>query len=247
MTISPFPGGRNAAVSLTYDDGIASHRAEVAPALTRRKLHGTFFCPANADDLHEHVDGWRAMAAAGHEIGNHTCFHPCRSTDGAGWPDKAYDLRSYNRRRIDDEVRLAARVLRLVDGRERRAYGATCGHTTCGRDAAEESFVDALRPFTTHVRAARGGVQPLAKPAFVTGSHAGDHKTAAETIAVIEPMLASGGWLLIEMHGVGPEAHPLHVVRDEHERLLDWIAARSARLWCATVSEAAESLAALPA
>lgn len=247
MTLAPFPGGRRAAISLSYDDGIASHRAEVAPSLSARGLRGTFFCPANADDLHANVEGWRQLALAGHEIGNHTCFHPCRRKPGAGWPDAAYDLCTYNRKRIVDEVTLASRVLRLVDGRERRAYGATCGHTTFGPEGAAESFVDAMRPFTTHVRADRGGILPLRRPDFVTGSHLGDRLTAAETIAVIEPLLASAGWLIIEMHGVGRETHPHHIERDEHSRLCDWIAARSATLWSATVSEAAACLAALPA
>jgi sialate O-acetylesterase len=246
MPDGPFPGGRRAAISLTYDDGIACHREVVAPALSARGLRGTFFCPANADDLHAQTDGWRAMAAAGHELGNHTCFHPCRAKDGDGWPDRAYDLRGYNRKRIVEEVGLAQRVLKLVDGRERRAYGATCGHTTIGPAGAEESFVDALRPFTTHVRAARGGALPLRRPPFVTGSLLADHATAAAAIAVAEPLLDAGGWLIVEMHGVGAGTHPLFVELDEHTRLLEWIAARSDRLWSATVSGAAAIMGTLP-
>lgn len=246
MTIAPFPGGRRAAVSLTYDDCLPCHRAEVAPALSARGLAGTFFCPAGYGDLHDNVAAWRAVAATGHELGNHTCFHPCRRREGAAWPDPAYDLKTYSRRRIVDELLLADRVLRLVDGQERRAYAATCGNTTVGPDGAEESFVDDLRRVATVVRSGRGGIQPLRRPDFVLGSVSADGRDAATTIAAIEPVLDAGGWVLVEMHGVGAGTHSLHVARDEHDRLIDWIAARSDRLWAATASAAAECLAALP-
>jgi peptidoglycan/xylan/chitin deacetylase (PgdA/CDA1 family) len=239
----PFPGGCRAAVSLTYDDGLACHRELVAPMLSARGLRGTFFCPASADDLHAHVSGWRSLATAGHEIGNHTCFHPCRAADGVAWPDRAYDLRGYNRLRIRDEVRLAQRVLALVDGRERRAFGATCGHTTVGPDGAEESFLDDLRPFTTHVRAGRGGPLPLAPAPFVAGSLVADGRRAVDLIALLEPVVAAGGWLRLLMHGVGAGTHPLFIAVDEHARLCDWIANRPDLLWAPTVSEAVAALA----
>jgi peptidoglycan/xylan/chitin deacetylase (PgdA/CDA1 family) len=245
MSTAPFPGDRRAAVSLTYDDCLPCHRGEVAPGLSARGLAGTFFCPAAAGDLHGNVEAWRAVAATGHELGNHTCFHPCRRREGAAWPDPAYDLRTYSRRRIVDELLLADRVLRLVDGRERRAYAATCGQTTVGADGAEESFVDDLRRVASVVRSGRGGIQPLRRPDFVVGSVSGDGKDAATIIAAIEPVLVAGGWVLVEMHGVGEGTHSLHVARTEHARLCDWIAGRSDQLWSATVSDAADRLAAI--
>ena len=239
---APFPGGRRAAVSLTYDDCLPCHRLAVAPALSSRGLSGTFYCPAAADDLHTHVPEWRAIAHAGHELGNHTCFHPCRRRDGAAWPDPTYDLKSYSRRRVIDEVQLAGRILHLVDGNDRRSYAATCGNTTVGPDGAEASFVDDLRHHATIVRSGRGGPQPLRKPDFVLGSHSADDSDAATTIAAIEPVLASGGWLIIEMHGIGAGTHGLFVAEAEHTRLLDWIAERSAGLWAGTVSGVAACL-----
>lgn len=243
----PFPGGRRAAVSLTYDDCLPCHRLAVAPALSDRGMLGTFYCPANAGDLHANVEAWRAVARSGHELGNHTCFHPCRRREGADWPDPAYDLKTYSRRRIVDELHLAERVLRLVDGCERRSFAATCGQTACGPDGAEVSFVDDLRRFATVVRSGRGGIQPLRRPDLVLGSHSADGKDAAATIAALEPLLDAGGWLLIEMHGVGQGTHGLFVDAAQHALILDWIAARADRIWAGTASAAAERLAALPA
>src|SRR3954470_638734 len=39
----PWPGSARAAVSLTYDDGLASHIEVVGPALEKHHLRGTFF------------------------------------------------------------------------------------------------------------------------------------------------------------------------------------------------------------
>lgn len=245
MTTPPFPGDRRAAVSLTYDDCLPCHRSEVAPGLSARGLRGTFFCNAASGDLHEHVEAWRGVAATGHELGNHTCFHPCRRQEGASWPEATYDLKAYSRRRIVDELLLADRVLRLVDGRERRAFAATCGHTTVGPDGAEESFVDDLRRVASVVRSGRGGVHPLRRPEFVVGSIAGDKLDAAALIGAIEPVLASGGWVLVCMHGVGAGTHPLFIDKAEHDQVCDWIAAQAKVLWSAAVSDVADRLTAL--
>lgn len=205
-------------------------------------MRGTFYCPAAAGDLHANVAAWRAVAAAGHELGNHTCFHPCRRRDGADWPQTAYDLKRYDRRRIVDELLLADRVLRLVDGQPQRSFAASCGHTTVGPDGAEESFVDDLRRCATIVRSGRAGVLPLRRPEFVVGSHAADAKTAAATITAIEPALQDGGWIVVIMHGVGTGTHSHFIAADEHLRLIDWIAAHNDRLWSAPVSSVAAAL-----
>jgi peptidoglycan/xylan/chitin deacetylase (PgdA/CDA1 family) len=242
----PFPGNRRAAVSLTYDDCLPCHRTLVASELSARGLKGTFYCPAACDDLHDHVEAWRAVAAAGHELGNHTCFHPCRRRDGAAWPDATYDLKTYSRRRIVDEMLLAERVLRLVDGRERRSFAATCGNTTVGPDGAEESFLDDLRRFATVVRSGEAGVLPLRRPDLVVGSVTADGSTAARIIAAIEPVLATGGWVVVLAHGVGAGTHGLFVDADVHARVIAWIAERSPTVWSGTVSEVAACLQALP-
>lgn len=244
--MQPFPNGRRAAVSLTYDDCLPCHRAVVAPALNARGLRGTFYCPAASGDLHDNVEAWRAVAASGHELGNHTCFHPCRRKEGASWPEPAYDLKAYQHRRIVDELLLADRVLRLVDGCERRSFAATCGNTATGPDGAEVSFVDDLRRVATVVRTGAGRIHPLAPPPFLVGQYSIDGADAAKAIAQIEPVIAAGGWVVILAHGVGAGTHGLFIDEREHEQVLDWIAERTDRLWSGTVSEVAAVLSGLP-
>jgi peptidoglycan/xylan/chitin deacetylase (PgdA/CDA1 family) len=85
-----------AAVSLTYDDGLPIHYNLSGPLLERHNLRATFYPPIESD-LRLHPDRWRELAAAGHELGNRTIFHPCRQTDPEPYPwrDERSDLAGY--------------------------------------------------------------------------------------------------------------------------------------------------------
>lgn len=80
--ICQFKDGRQAAVSLTFDDGLADDYFLIAPQLNRLGMHGTFWiCASNigTDDNYSLRLTWdqcREMAAAGHEISNHSWSHP---------------------------------------------------------------------------------------------------------------------------------------------------------------------------
>ena len=68
-----WPNGAKAAV-LTYDDALTSQLDNAVPALDAVGFKGTFFLagPKLAD-----IARWRAAAAEGHELANHTIFHAC--------------------------------------------------------------------------------------------------------------------------------------------------------------------------
>ncbi|HEU5101531.1 MAG TPA: polysaccharide deacetylase family protein [Roseiflexaceae bacterium] len=80
-----WPNSIQCAVSLTYDDGLPIHYTLVGPALQRLGLLATFY-PMVQSDLIWHADSWRGLAQAGHELGNHSLFHPCRQTDTGQYP-----------------------------------------------------------------------------------------------------------------------------------------------------------------
>jgi peptidoglycan/xylan/chitin deacetylase (PgdA/CDA1 family) len=85
-----WPRGARAAIVLTYDDALASQLANAVPALDRSGLHATFFLSAVRPG---DVSRWRAVAAKGHELANHTIFHPCAA---ATYPaDPRYTAEAY--------------------------------------------------------------------------------------------------------------------------------------------------------
>ena len=80
----PWPNGAKAAVVLSYDDGVDVHLDYVAPDLEAAGLRGTFFVPGHSESLAKRFPEWRALAARGHELGNHAIFHPCLRTRPPG-------------------------------------------------------------------------------------------------------------------------------------------------------------------
>ena len=70
----PWPHGKKAAIVLTYDDSLHSQLDIAIPQLNEVGFKGTFFL--NGTFPPEDVIRWRAVGAAGHELGNHSVFHP---------------------------------------------------------------------------------------------------------------------------------------------------------------------------
>ena len=69
--------GKSCAVVLTYDDGLNIDLTHVIPALDSVRLKGTFYISDYFDGLKDQIFRWRNAAAEGHELGNHTVWHPC--------------------------------------------------------------------------------------------------------------------------------------------------------------------------
>ncbi|MBY3627222.1 polysaccharide deacetylase family protein, partial [Acinetobacter sp. CUI P1] len=76
-TIFSWPNGAKAAVSLAYDDALPSQLDTAIPQLNAVGLKGSFYLPLSADTIQKRLADWRAAAAQGHELGNHSLFHQC--------------------------------------------------------------------------------------------------------------------------------------------------------------------------
>ena len=81
--VAQYWGGRQAAVSLTFDDGVEENFTLMAPALDRYGLKGTFgINGVYIGDRHDSYaprmtwDEVRSLDRRGHEINNHTWSHP---------------------------------------------------------------------------------------------------------------------------------------------------------------------------
>lgn len=246
---SPFEGaipeaklawkGQKAAVVLTYDDGLNTHLDQVIPALEARGLVGTFYLPANAPTLPNRLQDWRLAARRGHELGNHTLFHPCDATQpGMDWVPPTYNLAQYSRRRLVDEVAVSQTLLQSIDGHLSRTLALTCGHT----QDAEGSFVADLPTSISAVRAVRSEI-PTPKnfdlrnvPAYLVNGERGE-----ELIAWVKEAEAKGGILVLVFHGVGGE-HGLDVSLSAHHQLLDYLKAHEDQIWTTTLQQVAHHI-----
>jgi peptidoglycan/xylan/chitin deacetylase (PgdA/CDA1 family) len=169
-----FPDGRRAALSLTYDDGAAQHLDVVMPDLEAVGLRGTFYVHTRQDPgsaWHTRRDEWRAAAGRGHEIGNHTQYHPCGKH--FDWIKPNFSLEAYGLGRMEAELVAASRDLdEAVGPSPMRSFAYTCGeefvgpeHTSfrpladrlfpasrAGRDVSADLWCDTFFNVTMHIR-----------------------------------------------------------------------------------------------
>ncbi len=231
------------AVTLSYDDALPIHFTSVAPQLEKAGLRGTFYISIDFLGFREHIDDWRRVAAAGHELGNHTLFHPCRKDDPneRPWLSNDYNLSLYGPERWRGEVRVANLVLQLVDGKTLRTFGNTCcdntlgplDNQTCLEDIIPEFFVAARGQFLNRP------IDPKNANLAALGHYGGDGKTFAALRQEIESAISQGKWILYMTHGVGQGTHSLYIDTEEHRKLIDYLAANRDRIWTAPAVDVA--------
>lgn len=240
-----WPDGQRAAVSLSYDDGLPVHYEDVAPALDARGLRATFYVPIDST-LIEQREAWIRIAAAGHELGNHTVFHPCRNPGNrSGWPLPHRNLCDYTIPRWEDEVKLANRILRSYDGRPSRTFGNTCHHLAVGQEGAEVPLDDAIaRNFIAGRGPGDSGpIDPRRANLTRLGCLTADGRTFEELKRQIDDAIGRGAWIIYCAHGVGRD-HRLLWDTDSHARTLDYLASRKNDVWTAPVADVATHVAA---
>jgi peptidoglycan/xylan/chitin deacetylase (PgdA/CDA1 family) len=241
MPVFPWPENRKAAVSLTYDDALSGHHQRVAPFLQGHGLRATFYTNICSRFLEE-AEAWRQVAREGHELGNHTLFHPCYVFKGqeVSWLDQGYNLRHYSPKRWQDEVTVANWALRQIDGRARRSFANTCHHRWIGEGDASVCL-DSL--ILKHFVAARGAhtgraVDPAAPDFTNLGTTGADHRTFAEWREELLRVREAGTWMIYTLHAVGRGEGENFIEEDEHRQLVEWLAAEG-DFWVAPVVEIA--------
>src|SRR5687767_3201911 len=144
-----WPKGRTAAIVLSYDDSLRSQLDVAIPQLDEARLKGTFFL-SGGNLTPEGMLRWRAAAASGHELGNHSVFHPCPR---AILPDRPqYFTETYDVDRMVSEIGVTNLILFGIDGKRARSFAAPCSQTLVGGI----DYTDELRK-AAHVRFARTG------------------------------------------------------------------------------------------
>jgi peptidoglycan/xylan/chitin deacetylase (PgdA/CDA1 family) len=229
-----WPAGARVAVSLSYDDALASQLDHALPALNRRGLKASFYLTLASPTVAQRLPEWRQAAAQGHELGNHTLFHPCsRSAPGRDWVAPHRDLDRTPVAALHDEIVLANTLLKAIDGRDERSFTAPCAD----RLAGGVPYMPAVRTLFVAAKARAGrGIT-----ADATTSDPYDIETAvpvavdgAALVRLVEDAAAAGtgrALLSITFHGIGAEH--LAVSTQAHETLLDHLATHPGRYWVA--------------
>ena len=226
-----WPGGRRAAVSLTYDDGLDSQLDNVAPELDRFGFKATFFL--TRENMEERVNDWEALARRGHEIGDHTFHHPCELA--------AYSAETFEHQ----EIIPTEQFLNVhFGGNRRRTFAYPCGTIELGPGGqlgGELRYIGVLRRYFMAARAADGDPND---PRLVTreryklraAAPTYDKDDPGRAIAYLHKALARRRWAILIFHDVLPA--PIgegDTSISSHTAILQWIADHS--LWCAPMGD----------
>lgn len=222
--------GKTCAVALTYDDAIAEQLDNVVPLLDSLNLKATFYLSGYFPGFVGNIDRWRAVAGTGHELGNHTLFHPCTgNTPGREWVSPTYDLSTYTVKRMTDEMRMTNILLNTLDGKTDRTFAFPCGDTKINGVAYYDQA-------TGDFAAARGTTGELTKPGAMNltdiGSYAISGQSGKDLIDLVKQAERTGSLVVFLFHGVGG-GHSLNVDLPAHRELLQYLKAHEASVWTA--------------
>lgn len=215
-----WPNGAHAAVNLAYDDALDSQLDHAIPALNRYGFKGSFYLTLASDTVRLRLDDWRTAAAGGHELGNHTLFHPCSaSLPDREWVEPQHDLDHITVAEMRERILLANSMLHAIDGQAERTFTAPCGDL----EAAGVPYLEAVRPQFVAIKANAGGVTPdmaeldpwsvgVTMPVGLSGE---------QLIGIAREAADKGTMANFTFHGIGGDY--LFVSREAHEALLQYL------------------------
>lgn len=227
--------GKKAGIVLTYDDGLASHLDKVIPALNHLGLRATFYLSAGLPGVTTRINDWRDAAKNGHELGNHTLYHPCdASKPGRSWVSPENDLSRYTQAQLVREVTMTNSFLQAVDGKSERTFAYTCGDTSTG----DGPFIEAIKKQFVSMRGVDGRLNTLATLNLNNiNCYVVDERNSNQLKGWAEKAKQENALLVILFHGVGGD-HAINIDQEVHDEFLSFLKEHSEDYWVTTMLEA---------
>jgi peptidoglycan/xylan/chitin deacetylase (PgdA/CDA1 family) len=230
---------KQCAVVLTYDDAIDVDLDNVLPALDSLKLKGTFYLIGSSPVINKRLAEWRLAAKHGHELGNHSMFHPCDGNlPGRSFITPDDDLSKYTVERVVKEIRINNTLLKAIDGKDVRTFAYPCGDRKIG----DVNFYDQLK---NDFAGARGVTEVLQTASQVDLTNIDCYpingQSAEYMIDLVKKAQQTHTLLVFLFHGVGG-GHNLNVGLKEHSQLLHYLKAHEKDIWIAPMVDVAEKI-----
>jgi len=222
-----WPGGAQAAVSLTYDDGYDSQLENVAPLLDELGIKATFFL--TVENIDERVSDWIALSKQGHEIGNHTLTHPCAL--------EGYSAAKF----VRDQIAPAERYFDAhFESAKPRSYAYPCGYEGLGRGtnvARVRKYVEALSPTFLAARTVNGppnDPRDVLRQRFFLNAYEPTYDIDNRELALryVGNAIKNGHWAILVFHEVVEQRRTAGDTSiDVHRDILEGLARLP--VWCA--------------
>ncbi|MBJ2173426.1 polysaccharide deacetylase family protein [Aureibaculum sp. A20] len=224
-----WPENKKAAVSLTFDDGQDSHLDNAIPLLDSLNVKATFYCPGNSESLHNRTSEWKKIVENGHELGNHSLFHPCDGTIH-DWVKPEYDLNRYTKAQIRTELYTANTLLKAIDGKINRTYAYPCSNFKVQGDT---TYVDVVKKLFSAARS-DGPIPTTMENIDINYMPSWDvnNNTGKELIAYVKEARDNGTIATFMFHSVG--GGYLNVSTEALQELLIYLKANEKDYWVDT-------------
>lgn len=233
-----WPDGKKAAIVLTYDDGLDSHLDIAIPQLDAFNFKGTFFLYGFLSE-NSFVD-WKKSSESGHELGNHSLFHPCKLKNGSAGKSPLFSSENYDVPSMLREIVMMNKLLFAISGEMATSYAYPCSETVVGGI----DYTESLKDLSLFKYARIGGDRTINTDFSnlnflkVSGYSVKAGSNAATIISYTEDVLKQEGLGIYIFHGIGGDY--LSVDAEIHQELLEFLAANEDEFWVTTFSEAME-------
>ncbi len=230
--------GKKAAIVLTYDDALEVHLDNAIPALNENGFKGSFYLSAAFPGSKNRIEDWKKAAKMGHELGNHTLYHPCdASKPGRSWVSPANDLSKYTTAEITREVEMTNAFLESLDGKKERTFAYTCGDMSTG----EGSFVDTIKDQFVALRGVSGELNNAnSLDLTYVNCYVISNDNAHMLTQWAEKAKAENALMVVLFHGVGG-GHNIDTDLDKHNAFLKYLKENENDFWVTTMLDAAKN------
>jgi len=210
-----WPGGSSIAISLSYDDSLDSQLDNAIPALDKHNMKASFYLLPNSLVMSKRMKEWASVAKDGHELGNHTIYHPCkRSLPNREWVKPYHDLDKYTVEQIIEEVTTANTFLLAIDGKTDRTFTPPCGDLMVNN----EMYLNKIKDQFVAIKGQgiASGFSVLWSPSALSGKELIDYvKNVPKDVSLVN----------ILFHGIGGDH--LSVSSEAHAELLNFLSINS--------------------
>ena len=228
-----WPDGIQGAVSLTFDDGHETHIQNAIPTLDRHGLKGTFYInPGRGANWESLLPEWKKASVDGHEMGNHTCDHPCSCNF------RFHDDYCLEKLSLDDIADTIDRATTAMDEafpeqNGKRSYCYPCYQSHVGSGSNRQSYVPLV---AQRFKVGRGGGERANNPDLIDLSYvwswAVEDVSGQKLVDYVEKAVEQGQWAIICMHGIG--GGHLAISTEALAEACDHLARHRDRIWTDT-------------
>jgi peptidoglycan/xylan/chitin deacetylase (PgdA/CDA1 family) len=209
------------ALTLTFDDGTPSQLRTAVPLLDRYRFRGSLYPTPVGSFWARSAADWKAVAASGHELGNHTLSHRCPEAVSG----KAPGLEHLTLDELEADILAAQdRLHDIVPDQNEWSFCYPCYSTFVGTGLNRKSYVPLI---ARHFVAGRGGGEfgfanrPGRFDIHCLWSTPVEHLSGFEMIGLVEELCSRGQWLILTVHDI--DSGTLPVDRMAFVQLLEFL------------------------